>query len=70
MALPKFIPIVLVVAAVAWWFFCQYLRHRSYRKHIDMRVAPSTQHLAWAATLGALALAVAGLVVAFIIRRP
>jgi uncharacterized membrane protein len=69
MAIPKFTPLVLAVAAAAWWFFCQWLRHRSYRKHIHTRTAPSTQYLAWAATLGALVLAVAGLVAAFIIRR-
>jgi hypothetical protein len=70
MAISKFIPLVLVVAAVAWWFFFQWLRHRLYRKHIHTGFAPGTQHLAWTASLGALAFAVAGVVMLFLRRSP
>jgi NhaP-type Na+/H+ or K+/H+ antiporter len=68
MAIPKFIPLVCVAAAVVWWFFCEWLRHRSYRRHMHARITPSTSYLGWIGTLGVLAFAVAGLVAAYIIR--
>ena len=45
MDIPKFISPVLAVTAIAWYFFFEWLRHRSYKKHIHTGFAPPTQHL-------------------------
>lgn len=45
-------PAVLAIAGAVWELLLQWLRHRSYLKHIDSGFAPGTQHLAIAACLG------------------
>ena len=68
MDIPKFIPPVLIVAAIGWYGFFEWLRHRSYKKHIQTGFAPGTQHLLTAGIVGAFLLIAVSFVL-MILRR-
>jgi hypothetical protein len=62
MKIPGFHPLVLIAAAVVWYAFFEWLRHRSYLKHIKAGFAPGTQGLLLAGIVGGFLLSMAGLV--------
>ncbi len=64
----KFIAPALVVAAVAWYAFFEWLRYRSYKRHIRTGFAPGTQHLLMAGVAGAFLLVLASFVLTILGR--
>lgn len=69
MVVPKYIPLVCIISAVVWWVFFEWLRHRSYKKHIHTGFAPGTQHLSLLASFGALVLTIAGSVLQLFVEK-
>ena len=68
MDIPKFISPALAVTAVGWYFFFEWLRHRSYKKHIHTGFAPSTQRLLNLGIFGGFLLMLAAVVLGFLRR--
>lgn len=56
------------LVGITWKLFFEWLRHRSYRKHIRTGFAPGTQHLAWIGALGFLFFSGAGLVSVYFLK--
>ena len=67
MNIPEFLPLVLIASVVVWYAFFEWLRHRSYVKHIKTGFAPGTQGLLTVGILGAF-LFVVGCMVLMILR--
>ena len=53
MDIPQVISPVLIAVAIGWYAFFEWLRHRSYKKHIHAGFAPSTQGLLFVGIFGA-----------------
>ena len=68
MDIPKFISPVLAVTAIGWYVFFEWLRHRSYKKHIHTGFAPGTQHLLNLGIFGGFLLMLAAVVLALLRR--
>jgi hypothetical protein len=69
MDIPKFISPVLAITAVGWYVFFEWLRHRSYKKHIHTGFAPGTQHLLNPGIFGGFLLMLAAVLVALLRRH-
>ncbi len=69
MDIPKFISPTLAVAAIGWYLFFEWLRHRSYKKHIHTGFAPPTQHLLNVGIIGGFLLMLAAVALGFLGRR-
>jgi len=70
MDIPKFISPALAVAAIGWYTFFEWLRHRSYKKHIHTGFAPGTQHLLILGISGGFLLMLAAVVLGLMRNKP